>query len=407
MASIFEKLWRLGPAALVVKAIVATVIADGLLLAFILLRRAYRRRYFAKRDARVFEWRQKWDALLSGKIPYQQWRNKRFDRRIIETMVLDAFEAAPPAESARLLNFLRASGLIEKRIFEARRFTGWRRMRALVALGRTRAPEGIPALAEALRDRNLEVRLAALRGLGRTACPQAAEEILAWLSEAGLSVPALPLQSALVQCCAERPQLLVPYVQRAKGLLRETLGRVLGEVATPSLGLDLLPFAADELDELRAAAARAMSQMKSPLSLELLAELARDRIWFVRLRAIVSLGKLSDSRAIPALLRGLKDSNRLVRLRAAEALIEIKAGTAGILRQVVETRDRYAFHAYLTALENANRHEQLQAEIRADGEIQMEEKALLLTALRAGTLPAETSVRREAAATLPEPVLRP
>ena len=48
-------------------------------------------------------------------------------------------------------------------IFEAQHHVGWRRQRALVALGRTRAPEGIPALALALRDRNRDVRLAALR----------------------------------------------------------------------------------------------------------------------------------------------------------------------------------------------------------------------------------------------------
>lgn len=299
MDSIFEKLWTLGPAAFVVKAIVAAIIADALLLAAILLRRTYRARYFAKRDARVFEWRQKWDALISGEIPYEKWRKKRFDRRIIETMALDAFEAADPVESARLLKFLRVSGLIEKRIFEARRLTGWRRMRALVALGRTRAPEGIPALAEALRDHKLEIRLAALRGLGRMACPQAAEEILAWASEAGLMVPALPLQSALVQCCAERPQILVPFVQHANGPLREALGRVLGEVATPSLGVDLLQFAGDSQDELRAAAARALSQSKSGLSFDVLNELARDRVWFVRLRAIVSLGKLSMRALFP------------------------------------------------------------------------------------------------------------
>src|SRR5258707_4057593 len=256
MESIFEKLWRLGPAAFVLKAIVVVIVADGLLLGFILLRRTYRKWYFAKRDARVFELRQNWDRLISGEIPYETWRQKSFERRIVESIVLDAFEAAGAEESARLLKFLRASGLIEKRIFEARQLTGWRRMRALVALGRTRAPEGIPALAEGLRDRVLETRLAALRGLGRMACPQAAEEILAWVAEKGLLVPALPLQSALIQCCAERPQLLLPYVQNAKGALREVLGRVLGEVATPSLGLDLLQFVGDDLDELRAAAAR-------------------------------------------------------------------------------------------------------------------------------------------------------
>ncbi len=395
MESIFERLWRLGAAAFVLKAIVVAAVADGLLLAFILLRRTYRKRHFAKRDARVFELRQKWDALISGKIPYEAWRKKAFDRRIVEAMALDEFEAAGPGESARLLKFLRESGLIEKRIFEARRLTGWRRMRALVALGRTRAPEGIPALAEGLRDRSLEIRLAALRGLSRMACPQAAEEILAGLSETGLSVPALPLQSALVQCCAERPQMLLPYVQHAKGALREVLGRVLGEVATPSLGLDLLEFAGDDLDELRAATARALSQTKSGLAFDLLNELACDAIWFVRLRAMVSLGKLCEPRAIPSLLRGLTDANRLVRLRAAEALVELKTEMAPVFERVVETRDRYGLHAYLTALENADLRGKLEESIEASTKISTEEKNRLQKALRTGALPAEEAGKPE------------
>src|SRR5260221_2432157 len=168
MASIFEKLWRLGPAAFVLKAIIAALVANGFLLALILFRRTYRKWYFAKRDARVYELRQKWDALVSGEISFETWRRKRFDRRIVEAIALDAFEAAGPEESARLLKFLRSSGLIEKRIWEARELRGWRRMRALVALGRTRALEGIAALAESLPDRNLDTLLAALRRLRRT-----------------------------------------------------------------------------------------------------------------------------------------------------------------------------------------------------------------------------------------------
>src|SRR6267142_3103452 len=80
MESIFEKMWRLGPSGLVVKAIIAAIVADGLMLAFILLRRTYRKRYFARRDARVYELRQKWNALTSGQISFLSWRNKPFDR---------------------------------------------------------------------------------------------------------------------------------------------------------------------------------------------------------------------------------------------------------------------------------------------------------------------------------------
>jgi hypothetical protein len=392
MASVFDAIWRLGPAAFVLKAIFAALAANVSLLGFILLRRTYRKRYFARRDTRVFQLRREWDALISGKLPYGSWRNKPFDRRIVETMLLDALEAAGPGESARLLKFLRESGLIEKRIFEARHFTGWRRLRALVALGRTRAPEGIPALAEGLRDAHSETRLAALRGLGRSACPQAAEEILAWVGEVGLIVPALPLQSALIHCCAERPQLLLPYVQNAAGPLREALGRVLGEVATPSLGLDLLQFVGDDLDELRAAAARALAQSQTGMAFDVLSELARDPIWFVRLRAIVSLGKRSDLRAIPALLRGLTDSHRLVRLRAAEALVTLNTAMVPIFQQVVATGDRYGLHAYLTAVENANLLAKLEDELRRATWLSTEQIDRLTSALRSSSLAAEEPI---------------
>jgi len=105
MESIFEKLWRLGPAALVLKAIVAALVANGLLLGFILLRRTYRKWYFAKRDARVLELRKDWDRLISGEIPYETWRQKPFDRRIVESMRWTRSKAAGAEESARLLNF--------------------------------------------------------------------------------------------------------------------------------------------------------------------------------------------------------------------------------------------------------------------------------------------------------------
>lgn len=389
MPSIFEKLWKLGPAAFVFKAIVAAIVADCLLLAFILIRRAYRKWYFARRDACVFAQRQQWDSVISGEIPFEQWRKKSLHRSVIESIALDALEAAGPAESARLLKFMRSSGLIDKRIFEARRLKGWRRMRALVALGRTRAPEGIPALAEGLFDRNIEIRLAALRGLGRMACPEAATEILNWVSERGMNVPALPLQSALIQCSAERPQLLLPFVQHAEGPLREVLGRVLGEVATPSLGVDLLPFVTDDREELRAGAARALTHAEPALALNALLELAKDSVWFVRLRAIVGLGRLADRRSIPALLNGLTDSHRLVRLRAAEALVQFESDLALSFRQVVELDDRYGLHAFITALENANMHGKLTDQLLVSGALEYQEKIRLQRILQTALLPAE------------------
>jgi HEAT repeat protein len=403
MASASDLFQRLQPAAFVFKAIIAAIVADFLLLGFIMLRRAYRKRYFSKRDARVFEFRQKWDDIVSGKIPYEVWRGKAFERRIVEDIALDTFEVAGPAESARLLRFLRNSGLIEKRIFEAQKHTGWRRRTALVALGRTRAPEGIPALADGLRDRDAEVRNASLRGLGRMGSPEAGEEILQWVAESGLKVPALPLQSALINCSRERPQMLLPYLQHAAGPLREVLGRVLGEVASPALGYDLLALADDELPELRAAAARAMSHSQAVPTIEVLAELAKDKIWFVRLRAVVALGHLHDAAALPLLIHALMDANRLVRMRAAEGLVDFKSDLVSVFAQVVSTKDRYGLNAYLSALENADLRKRLETEISQSKSLSKEEIEQLLAVLCSNKLPeadlspAPAEVRKSAA----------
>jgi HEAT repeat protein len=353
MAFAFDKFHKFGPAAFVIKAIIAAVVADVILLGFILLRRGYRRWYFAKRDVRVVEIRKQWDALVRGDVPFEDWRNNPRDCQIVESMALDAFELAGSIESAKILKFLRASGLIAKCTFEARRYKGWRRREALVALGRTRAPEAIPVLTEGLKDKDPETRMAALRGLERMACPEAAKGILNWISESGLTVPALPVQSALLQCCAEQPQLLIPHLRHSDGEVREVLARVLGEVATPAVANDLLQFVDDELSELRAAAARALSQSQPHLALGSLSQLAQDQVWFVRLRAIVSLGELRNKSAIPILLRGLTDSKRLVRVRAAEALLKMDSDQVSIFETVVATKDRYGIDAYLTAIDNA------------------------------------------------------
>jgi hypothetical protein len=194
-----------------------------------------------------------------------------------------------------------------------------------------------------------------------------------------LRVPALPLQSALVQTCAERPQVLLSHLHHADKTVREVLGRVLGEVATPSLGPELLRFADDDLPELRAAAARGLSYLPPGSAVTVLSELARDSVWFVRLRAIVSLAKLCHKSALPFLLEGLTDPNRLVRLRAAEGLVTFKSELVPVFGRVLHLQDQYGL---------------LAMEITADKEISSDDRKDLFEALRTGKL--STDVREPA-----------
>jgi len=110
----------------------------------------------------------------------------------------------------------------------------------------------------------------------------------------------------------------------------------------------------------------------------------------VRLRAVVAIGKLYDPAAVPHLINALTDSNRLVRMRAAEALVDFKSELASIFAQVVKTGDRYGLHAFLAALENADLRKRLDADLRQaafpGGELD-----LLLAVLSTGKL-AETRV---------------
>jgi HEAT repeat protein len=161
-------------------------------------------------------------------------------------------------------------------------------------------------------------------------------------------------------------------------------------VATPVLGEDLLEFAEDALPELRAAAARAFSNVKSGLALNVLIELSGDPVWFVRLRSIISLGKACHSATAPSLLRGLTDSNRLVRLRAAEGLVNLKSDPVGIFEKVVAQQDRYGLHAFLTAVENADKLAHLEYQIKAS-EVGLQSQMQLLEILHTGALPTEPS----------------
>jgi HEAT repeat protein len=376
---------RLGPAQYVFAALVGTAALIGLLLAFILARRALRGRYLARRDRRTLAIRRQWPQIVSGEVAAEHWRFDAMDREIVESILTDRLDAAPPEEAEELTAVLRNSGLLDTRIHEARAHRGWKRRQALVSLGRMRMPEAIPALAEALDDRDAETRIAAARGLGRSGMPQAAEAILERLRFGLLRVPERPLLNALLHSARSRPEILVPYLRTADDAVRPLLARVLGEIATPELQEDLLLLAADPLAEVRASAARALAHARPRLALTALGSLAGDPEWFVRLRAVVALGVLQDPRTIPVLIETLCDPNRYVRLRSAAALAALEDHLDEIIRQVLHTRDRYALQAFVSELERTGALPRL-VEALVDPLRQEYAAEALLGALRAGTM---------------------
>jgi HEAT repeat protein len=128
---------------------------------------------------------------------------------------------------------------------------------------------------------------------------------------------------------------------------------VLGELASPDLGEDLLVLAADPLSEVRGSAARALGRTNAAFTLPALHSLASDPEWFVRLRAVVALGQVENIGKIRTLVRALCDANRYVRQRAAWALARMEPQLERILEDVVATNDEYALQAFISEMERS------------------------------------------------------
>jgi HEAT repeat protein len=390
MVSVFSSSPESATARLLLEAIVVSLLGLALLIAFIVLRRWYRGRYFRRLNQRTFALRSMWDDIVSGRVAASTWRFKPLDCEVVESALLDGIEMAAPDELAKLLSCLRSSGLLDMRIYDARSRQGSARRLALVALGRTRALEAIPTLAEALDDPDTETRIAAVRGLGRTALVEAAPPLLDRLVSGQLQVPEHALKNALFNCCHSNSRLLIEYLPQSSGTTRELLARVLGELATPELGDELLVLATDQLPEVRASAARALAKAQPSFAISVLAALAGDSEWFVRLRAVVALSSLDHPAGVRILLRALCDQNRYVRQRAAWALAQREPDLEKIFDQVAATGDRYALEAFLSELERSGGIDKV-AQALEEPSLFPSSATTFLNALQAGKAAAEVA----------------
>src|ERR1700722_18653117 len=92
MESVFSNVEKLGPAGLVLQAILVSLLGILLLVGFIVLRRWYRARYFRRRNERTVALRSQWDEILSGRISAKEWRLHSLDCATVASILLDSIE---------------------------------------------------------------------------------------------------------------------------------------------------------------------------------------------------------------------------------------------------------------------------------------------------------------------------
>jgi len=397
MDSLLKTFSQLNATMLLAVVLLAIAAGAAVLLLFIVARRALQHFRAQKVDALSFKIHKQWREIVRGDVPAEEWRNDPVQCDIVRSIVIQEIGAATDKDRAGLQGFLRESGLVDRCIERVHSGHGWSRRREMLALGAMRVPEAIAPLAEALDDWQLDTRMAAVQALGQTFLAEAAEPMIEAFLVSGLKVPSDPIANALVRCFMDRPDALLPYLRRSQGEGRELLARVASELATASMADEMVLLAEDLRPEVRACAAKALAVAPLPLAIPALADLARDEAWFVRLRAATALHQIPHPRTIPILLEAVRDSNRLVRMRAAAALAKFEHETVDILQSVVDSRDRYALHAMISALELGGGFERVMAQLD-DPVLHDEAASRLLTALREGaaglwtTRPADPAV---------------
>jgi HEAT repeat protein/beta-lactamase regulating signal transducer with metallopeptidase domain len=231
----------------------------------------------------------------------------------------------------------------------------------------------VAGLAEALRDADPQVRLAAAEGLGGLDDPRAVEALsralrsdesvevrrmAAWaLGEIddARAVPALTeaLRSdkddevrrmsawALGEIdSATAVEALAAALRDASPEVRKTAVWALGEIDSPNGVPHLIPFLKDENVEIRTQAAWALGEIDSPRAVAALSAAIDDREPKMRETVVWALGEIQHASALEGLAKALADENVGVRRKAAWAIGELDLSGEAPRALIDATRDQ-------------------------------------------------------------------
>jgi HEAT repeat protein len=283
------------------------------------------------------------------------------DRRAIETSLLKTLNA-PEVDPG---GHRRARQALEEYGFLARHSAALLlaqdacdRAAAARVLGEVAAPIALPFLLEALYDSEAIVRTQAVNSIGALRLPSAIGALLD-MARRHPDMPSGPLSQALSACSLDCLDIGGGVFEPEQPLLYgETEAGFNGEIKRlePSANYEQLPeFLEDETlaealerlehtdVEVRAAAARRLSQFQSQSSVAALTALATcDPQAVVRTAAVTSLSEIDHESVFAPVLMAFADEAREVQAAAARALSRLSFNRADAYVRIIETADEEA-----------------------------------------------------------------
>lgn len=284
----------------------------------------------------------------------QLWSSSiKEDRRAIEEVLASQSQFLHGQESVTFQRLVTGSSIFNSWLQRLQNGSTLEKVDAAGMLGYFPDPRGIQALADALRDTSPKVALSCVLSLGRTEALAAVPALIRNLPNLPKSIPDITLTAALAGCAREQPQSLEALLKSPIDRVRILGAWAISEVAGPSVLPALVEAQQDSHPEVRAKVARALARIPTSVAVEALKSLVRDPVWFVRLRALHSLGELRVPEGGAVALAALADEVREVRYRAAYALRKIQGMQIEIVAHLLRSGSKLSFDSLISEWERS------------------------------------------------------
>ncbi len=320
-------------ARLVLYLTLALTAAVILMVALTTFARAWRRRTERRQRAAELIARPLILAALDGDEPHSAVQVSTEVGRYLDSMAVGMAGKLRGADRAALVDLLGRRGTVAKARRRTRSQFAGRRLRAVELLGSLGVAEALPDLVARLADPDEEVRRGAVRALGRTAAPDAVPALLALLDAPRRPESAHYITLALLRIGPAATERLADAVRTHGPRGREAAAQVLGWLGETSSVGALTTALQDEDERVRAAAVDALGRIGLPTAapaMRLL--LGTEQPELVRVTAAKALGRLGDPDSI-GLLHGLLGESHVLARTAAVALSQLGPRGIAVLRQ--------------------------------------------------------------------------
>lgn len=199
-------------------------------------------------------------------------------------------------------------------------------------LGDLKAKEAVPVLIKVLEHKMHTVRAASSRALGVIGDPAAVKPLLGRLGDKEGGVRELATYALMNFNDSTIPPKVAVLLKDNEEYVRLAAIKLLGDKLDPKTTAAIRQaFQSEKIHEIRRLAAKALGDLKDTRSVDMLMKALTYEYTnrFVREECAISLGKIGDKKAIPALIEALKDDYKDIQLRASYSLKNITGKNFG------------------------------------------------------------------------------